>query len=498
MVLSCPPGWRPRPPLTCDMYDLRGPQVEPHASYWTECRPPCVVTIGQILASGVAIPAYPLYPADPIARDEIEELIELASLRDDPEAIFSKEPNRERRAISPFLQLRPQPLGAIINLDRERSCSCCNGHYLDSGGNRCQCNCHRQDRCVGQPDDCEVPVIRTGRELARYFESETPGLAHRLALNYLLSTTNWSPPRQALVWMALDVTIYSALAAAWYFKWRGAPTISRRPRPIECDYRVSVLYNRAVDCDGNGDGERRTMPDPSPGTPRHPAYPSGHSTYSAAASEILSYFFPDFTEEFDALADNAGLARLWAGIHWRSDHTTGQLIGRLVAQLVIQQLEDSCVTPPPDPCVPPPPCPPIPTKAELDFCANACCNSKGTPGEGSEEGSEEGRAKGTRATGRGRQGKEAPGATRNRRSRRGEPSVDTGRGSRTARGGGQGQVLPSSASVDQARGPQMGASPTGSRRDEVAQARSPQEGAPGSGSEEAARERAKGPQEGAS
>lgn len=29
----------------------------------------------------------------------------------------------------------------------------------------------------------------------------------------------------------------------------------------------------------------------SPGTPRHPSYPSGHSTYSAAASAILRYFF---------------------------------------------------------------------------------------------------------------------------------------------------------------------------------------------------------------
>lgn len=101
------------------------------------------------------------------------------------------------------------------------------------------------------------------------------------------------------------------------------------------------------------------MPNPSPGTPRHPAYPSGHSTYGGAASELLSYFFPDYSEELDRLADNCGMARLWAGIHWRSDHVQGMRLGRCVARMVIEQLEQSCICPadgcpPPDPCALPP------------------------------------------------------------------------------------------------------------------------------------------------
>ena len=51
------------------------------------------------------------------------------------------------------------------------------------------------------------------------------------------------------------------------------------------------------------------MSNTSPGTPRHPAYPSGHSTYSGAASEILSFFFPDYRADLDRLADNIGIAR---------------------------------------------------------------------------------------------------------------------------------------------------------------------------------------------
>jgi hypothetical protein len=465
MVFPCPPPLPDPPPVpggndvVCPDYNLPGPQVEPAASYWTECRPPCVITIQEILGEGFTLPPYPVYPG-PVAFDEIEELMELAALRDNPGAIFSKEDNRQRRGISPFLQLRPQPLGAVFN--KERAHDRCNDRCLDMP------ECQRE--CGHKPDDDDVPVILTGRELARYFESETPGIAHRLALNYLLPTTNWSPPRQALVWMALDVAIYSALAAAWYFKWRGPAGVSRRPRPIECDYRVSVLYNRAVDCDGDADGERRTMPMPSPGTPRHPAYPSGHSTYSAAASEVLSYFFPDYAGEFDDLADNAGLARLWAGIHWRSDHTAGQALGRFVARRLLKQITNRCPTAPPDPCNPDPPCPPIPTKAELDECANLCCSLIPDPKSDAESSSS---------------GKTPSSQSRSR----------SGRGS----GSGQGrQGRSSSASASQASGPQEGAAPTGSRRDEAAQARGPQEGAPVSGSQEAEREAAQGPQEGAS
>jgi hypothetical protein len=80
---------------------------------------------------------------------------------------------------------------------------------------------------------------------------------------------------------------------------------------------------------------------PTPGTPRHPAYPSGHSTYSAAAAFTLIAFFPQYAEDLLRLADNTGVARLWAGVHWRSDHTFGQLVGRAVAELIINQLIDA-------------------------------------------------------------------------------------------------------------------------------------------------------------
>jgi hypothetical protein len=254
---------------------------------------------------------------------ELDELKELEANRDNP---------LPAGTISKFLQLRPPPLGAVYCLEREQK-------PLQNLNE--QCSLTSQD---------EPKVIQTGRELARYFEAETPGLAHRQALNCLITTCDLSPPRQARIWMALDVTIYSALLAAWYYKWGSdRPCTAYRPRPWEVDHSLNVLFDKCVNNTGCADDGDRLFPNPTPGTPRHPAYPSGHSTYSGAASQLLTYFFPDEKVELDKLADNAGEARLWAGIHWRSDHEQGQRLGRCVARLVISQLEADGVPKPTSP-----------------------------------------------------------------------------------------------------------------------------------------------------
>jgi hypothetical protein len=59
------------------------------------------------------------------------------------------------------------------------------------------------------------------------------------------------------------------------------------------------------------------------------------------------------------------MARLWAGIHYRSDHIQGIELGRCVAREVIRQLQRSCICPP-DPCNPPGDCDKPPTDDELE------------------------------------------------------------------------------------------------------------------------------------
>jgi len=74
---------------------------------------------------------------------------------------------------------------------------------------------------------------------------------------------------------------------------------------------------------------------PAVGKPNHPSYPSGHSCVSAAAAEVLSAFFPEKQGEFDAMVIEAGLSRMYAGIHYRFDIEAGQALGRSVARFTI-------------------------------------------------------------------------------------------------------------------------------------------------------------------
>jgi hypothetical protein len=342
-----PPDGKPEEPCKVHEYSLMGPQVEPAAGYWAYCARLCVVSIEELTAvtddpkSDGYFPPYP----DPCSKQgaaqiqkEIEELVELAKRRDDPCSLSGGAQQGAlglRQPISRLLNLTPPALGAVV-----------------------------VNRFPGEQ------IIRTGRGMARAVESETPGLYHRHALNYLISTRHWSPPRQALVWAALDVAIASALQAAWYYKWiadtdaaiHRRPLTAFRERPIEYAVRegsgLTVLFDRPDELNPAfnlcPDGRQ---PGTMSGTPRHPAYPSGHSTYTGAASELLSFFFgttPAFAgaqpskgtgtagttikEELDRMADNIGLGRMWAGIHWRSDHENGMKLGRTVARLVLRKL----------------------------------------------------------------------------------------------------------------------------------------------------------------
>ncbi|HEY0672657.1 MAG TPA: phosphatase PAP2 family protein [Longimicrobiales bacterium] len=71
------------------------------------------------------------------------------------------------------------------------------------------------------------------------------------------------------------------------------------------------------------------------GAPNHPSYPSGHSCVSSAMASVLADFFPSEENELDAQVIDAGLSRMYGGIHYRSDITAGEQLGRSTAQWAI-------------------------------------------------------------------------------------------------------------------------------------------------------------------
>jgi len=87
---------------------------------------------------------------------------------------------------------------------------------------------------------------------------------------------------------------------------------------------------------------------PAIGLPNHPSYPSAHSCYCGAAAGVLSGFFPAKTDSLNAMVTQAGLARIYAGIHYRFDVETGAQLGRNVARFAaeVDRSESSAVVVP--------------------------------------------------------------------------------------------------------------------------------------------------------
>lgn len=73
--------------------------------------------------------------------------------------------------------------------------------------------------------------------------------------------------------------------------------------------------------------------------PKHPSYPSAHSSTSSAAAVILTHFFPEQKEKWQALAIQAGNTRIWAGLHFIYDHVEGLIQGEKVGNAILKKVE---------------------------------------------------------------------------------------------------------------------------------------------------------------
>jgi membrane-associated phospholipid phosphatase len=109
-----------------------------------------------------------------------------------------------------------------------------------------------------------------------------------------------------------------------------------------------------ADTDGNPATIGNPTWNPLVPTAADPSYPGAHSAISEAAATVLSAFFesnthltvssdalPGVTRSFDgfqAAANEAGLSRIFAGVHTRIDHAAGQDLGRNVAMFVLERL----------------------------------------------------------------------------------------------------------------------------------------------------------------
>lgn len=130
----------------------------------------------------------------------------------------------------------------------------------------------------------------------------------RKVLEYDLAA---DPVRNAAAFAAVNIAIHDGGIACWdakYAYWY--------IRPSQLDASVRTLFPNAP----------------------HPAYPSAHSCFSAAAGLVLAQLFPADEARFNTMIEQAGVARLVAGVHYRFDIEAANAIGRGVADLVVAKL----------------------------------------------------------------------------------------------------------------------------------------------------------------
>ena len=160
-------------------------------------------------------------------------------------------------------------------------------------------------RTVDHLTDAQLAIAQKWNDGAGTYSP--PGHWNDIALEYVRDA-NMSEVRAARVFALLNMAMHDAAVGCWEAKF-----FYFNPRPSQMDPTIKTRI----------------------GLPNFPSYPSGHSTFSAAAAAVMSYIFPSGAESFAAMRDEAGISRLYGGIHYRSDIDAGKAHGGRIAAFTL-------------------------------------------------------------------------------------------------------------------------------------------------------------------
>jgi membrane-associated phospholipid phosphatase len=131
-----------------------------------------------------------------------------------------------------------------------------------------------------------------------------------LVAEELIRKANFSEIRTARTLAILNMALHDAAVLCWFTKYK-----YYFPRPAQFDPKINLVMK----------------------TPSFPSYTSGHSTFSGAGSTVLSYIFPEVKDKLDQMAEEAGMSRIYGGIHYSFDNTEGQKSGRAIGALAVEK-----------------------------------------------------------------------------------------------------------------------------------------------------------------
>jgi membrane-associated phospholipid phosphatase len=135
-----------------------------------------------------------------------------------------------------------------------------------------------------------------------------PGHWNTIAVPYI-EAAQMSEVRTARVFALLDMALHDAAVSCWDTKY-----FYFNPRPSQLDPTIKTWT----------------------GLPNFPSYVSGHSDFSAAGADVLSYLFPSGASYFNAQAQEAAMSRLYGGLHYPSDISVGLAQGQRIGDYTVR------------------------------------------------------------------------------------------------------------------------------------------------------------------
>jgi membrane-associated phospholipid phosphatase len=179
--------------------------------------------------------------------------------------------------------------------------------------------------CTSPEKEAEMAELRNvertrPRSVVAFFNEYGSGASRgywywneKLGLKLFEFGLDGNPPRSARAYALLSVTRHDVSVACFdtkYAYW------AIRPSQLDPDFQT--LFP----------------------TPNHPTYPAAHACVTTATADVMSYLFPSHATVFQAIAQDAGESRIWAGIHFRSDVDAGNTLGHDVGQKVIDHAQN--------------------------------------------------------------------------------------------------------------------------------------------------------------
>jgi hypothetical protein len=206
------------------------------------------------------------------------------------------------------------------------------------------------------------PALDSDRYTSDFNETKTMGSISSAArtADQTLFSQFWAASSATYYWDTIAVTLGAEhnLTLSENSRLLALVNISMADAAIACwDAKYTYVFWRPVTAIplAATDGNPQTIDDsawlPLLITPAFPEYPSGHSTVSGAAAEVLAGYFGEDSsfsvgsdvmigvvrsfDSFSAATDEIKNARIYAGIHYRTACDDGQTTGVAVADYVI-------------------------------------------------------------------------------------------------------------------------------------------------------------------